>query len=540
VRERLLVGHFLQRFLDHDLVSPDVDRHGILSVAGATLISSGLFVAVLLSVKYLASPFQSPGQTTVVALDDRFLFIAASMILMALVAVAVWDAIAVEGRDASILGPLPIPHGVIVRAKFAALLLFGAAFAAALTVVPSVLHPSLMVAKLPVGVIGALTLIGVHAGVSLAAGAFGFLFVVGVRELLRAVLGAAWFARVSALVQAALVVSLAVTFLLIPALSSHVGRFWFSQDPRVPYFVPPLWFLGLQESLAGGIIDNLPRPPLPPMILEMEHEATVLYRSQRGAFQQLGSVALVALATVAVTAVAAYAWNHRRLRAPAVAQRTKGRAVGAAGRWIAERLVVRRPLARAGFFFTLQTLFRSVPHRLSMATSIALGLAAAAVMLRGVGVRGGDDVAAIPVGLLAVQTVLAMALLAGFRHSIRVPAELGANWTFHLAWAGDHRAYLRGVKRAVLVGVILPVLLAILPLHMLALGSRVALAHFVFGLAIALLVREALLYGFQDLPFASAFQPSGNLQTAGSIYIALFLALAYGLAWVERAVLGAL
>ena len=52
---KLLTRHFLQRFLENDLISPDADRHEVLSTASAVLISSGLFVTILLGVKYLVS-----------------------------------------------------------------------------------------------------------------------------------------------------------------------------------------------------------------------------------------------------------------------------------------------------------------------------------------------------------------------------------------------------------------------------------------------------------------------------------------------------
>ena len=87
MRERLLIRHFLQRFLDHDLISPHADRHEVLTITCATLVVSSLFLAVLLAVKYQFNLFLPPGLTAILALDDRFLFISASMIVMGLVAV---------------------------------------------------------------------------------------------------------------------------------------------------------------------------------------------------------------------------------------------------------------------------------------------------------------------------------------------------------------------------------------------------------------------------------------------------------------------
>jgi hypothetical protein len=40
-----------------------------------------------------------------------------------------------------------------------------------------------------------------------------------------------------------------------------------------------------------------------------------------------------------------------------------------------------------------------------------------------------------------------------------------------------------------------------------------------------------------DVSFVVRPEPSGNLKTAGSIYVAAFLVIAFGLAWIERGVL---
>ena len=116
MREQLLTRHFLQRCLENDLVSPDSDRHDVLALVFSILLASTLFITVALSLKFMFMPLQSPGRTAVLATDDRMFFLTCSMIVMALVAVASWDALSLDPRDSSILGPLPVAHGVIVRA----------------------------------------------------------------------------------------------------------------------------------------------------------------------------------------------------------------------------------------------------------------------------------------------------------------------------------------------------------------------------------------------------------------------------------------
>ena len=105
---------------------------------------------MLISTKYLFNPYQTPGATALSALFDHFLFVSASMTATALVTLLAWDGLAVDARDASVLGAMPIRTRTIVGAKFGALVRFAAMFAFALNLVPGVIAPALMVSKLPI------------------------------------------------------------------------------------------------------------------------------------------------------------------------------------------------------------------------------------------------------------------------------------------------------------------------------------------------------------------------------------------------------
>ena len=114
----------------------------------AIIITGGLFVSLLLSLPYLSSPYPMPGRTAANMIRVQFLYAAWSMTVMALVAVSVWDALALDSRDTEILGPLPLARGAILRAKVSALIMFSAGFAAALNVVPAMIHPVSAVSSL--------------------------------------------------------------------------------------------------------------------------------------------------------------------------------------------------------------------------------------------------------------------------------------------------------------------------------------------------------------------------------------------------------
>src|SRR5687767_5248406 len=150
---RLLTRHFLRRFLDNDLISPHVDLHENTTLVCAAIVSTSVFVSVALGTKYIAGMLM-PGPTAILALTDHFFFIGASMISMALVAAVQWDALSLDARDTYNLGPLPIAARAMLHAKIRALLIFATGFALALNLVPSTIYQTLLLTKIPVGLVG--------------------------------------------------------------------------------------------------------------------------------------------------------------------------------------------------------------------------------------------------------------------------------------------------------------------------------------------------------------------------------------------------
>ena len=140
MRRRLLVRHFLEQFVDNDF-SPDIDRHQLLAVAAAALITVPLFATVFMSVKYLMQPLQSPGWTEMTTMGDQAIFCATSLLVSAAIATLEWDALSLSHRDSMILGALPVPREEIVRAKISALVTFAGGFVVALNALPTLLHP---------------------------------------------------------------------------------------------------------------------------------------------------------------------------------------------------------------------------------------------------------------------------------------------------------------------------------------------------------------------------------------------------------------
>jgi hypothetical protein len=533
VADRPLTRLFLQRFVENDLISPDADRVQVLSQACGALITGGLFVSILLSLPYLSSPYPMPSRTAANMVRVQFLYAAWSITVMALVAVSVWDALALDSRDTEVLGPLPLARGVIVRAKVSALIMFSAGFAAALNVVPAMIHPISAVSRLRPSMLQVATLIAAHIISTTAAAAFGFVAVLALRELLHAILGTTAFRRVSVVVRAGLVVALVTTLLLIPAMSFRVANLWLLGTIKTK-MLPPMWFVGLHDMMSGHVWAHLPRPDLPPSVAVSERAFEFLYQSHRPLLHQLGLAGGGMFLVVLLGSAAAYLWNNRRLPAPAISRTAERGPVGASFDAIARRLVARRPLVRAGFFFTMRVLARSVQNRLSIGVPLAVAIAVATVSLRVAGLSSSLDFSSAPIALLAVQLLFVTALVIGFRHAVRVPADLRARWLFHLIRPANHPAYMVGVKRAVVLKLVVPVLLALLPLHVLALGGQTAIVHFTFGLLSALVLGEAFLLGYRRLPFASTYVPTEDVTIYGGIYVFIILVGVYTVAWLEH------
>jgi hypothetical protein len=231
---------------------------------------------------------------------------------------------------------------------------------------------------------------------------------------------------------------------------------------------------------------------------------------------------------------------NRRRAAPAV--RSDGGAHGVlrrhASRW-ALRWLVRHPASQAGFFFTLQTLARSASHRAVLAGYLAAGLAVAVVTTGTSDAAARVEPAAVPgVSVLAVQSILTFFLVAGLRVVFGVPSELRANWTFRLGWDGDARRYLAGVRRAVALGALLPLLLMLAPFHAVLWGARTAALHGVMGGLAALILADAALMRFKKLPFTCSYSPKGTFKTRWPAYLFGLLLYTYGFCSLERWALG--
>ena len=526
----LLTRLFLRQFLENDLIAPDADRTQLLAVVGALSVSVTLFISAMMSARYLG-PLVTPGGAAVDALDDKFFYLSLAMIVMALVAASQWDVLALDPRDAAILEPLPVQAGIIRRAKVSAIAILGAAVACALNAFPTFVFPWMLVFNFrQMSGFSLLGLMITHAVVTVSAAAFGYLVIIALRETLVAMLGRRGFTVASPWVQGALIVVLGSGLLLIPAASDRIGQRGFDGWRSV---APPMWFVGVYEVAVGRVIADLPRSEMRPRQAASDLTMTALYADRRPQFPALARRAVLAVTLVFLIASMAYLWNARRLPSLAPSPPPSSRHGWSLGRRLANAWLVRDPATQAGFYFTLAAMWRNNSHRLTLACAAAAGFAMALVALTSANVAQG---AGPSPRLLVMQPFLYGALLVGFRHVIRVPAELRANWGFQLAWRDRTEDFVAGVKRAAIIALVLPALAILLPLFMFVMGPQMALMHAALGLAGALVLLEALMVTYDKVPFTCTYLPNEN-KALVPIFGIVFMVGALNFAWMQHAAL---
>src|SRR5262245_50265241 len=174
-----------------------------------------------------------------------------------------------------------------------------------------------------------------------------------------------------------------------------------------------------------------------------------------------------------------------------------------------------------------------------MASALAIGSSIVVIALRGHALEIEKNIASTPLSILAAQSLLIASVVTGFRRAAQVPADLRASRTFSLAWAGQTQPYLAGVKRAALVALVLPILAVLFFWHTALLGVRVAVLHFGLGVALSILLIEALFLCYRRMPFVSVYVPDSELKSRGVAFVVGMFFLSFALAGVERLALEA-
>src|SRR6267154_1272449 len=496
----VLLRHFFGRFFDNELVSGEGDTSASFSKIIGAVAAPGL-VCFWLMPKYSFLAYQPPDVAEAASLPDKLLFLTFSMAIMGFVTVLEWDALFPDRRDFTILIPLPLRLESIFTAKIVSLLAFVVVFFVAANAISIFLYPFIAMRGSST-FLSLLNLMFVHAGVTLAATSFVFFFFVALQGLLLNVLSFRAFKRVSTYIQLTAVFALLMMLLLSfdPGSILHSGK-----HRDLLYYFPPMWFLGLYESLL--------------------HQPEPLPGS--------GAIAIRALWIAIGASAVDYLLSYKRHVKRSLESEEILDVVPA---WIsnrlsafADRFVIRNPLEQASFYFTTKTIVRSRKHWLYLAAYAGVGFA---LVLQGL--IGSSS----SLSLLSVPLILSFFLLSGMRFVFTLPAELRANWVFQLSEADGRRECLSGVRKAMFLFGVLPIFAGLLPVYIFLWGWAAALFHTFFDIALSLLLIELLLMNFHTIPFTCSYLPGkANITGLWFVYWLGFATYAYSMASLEAWIL---
>jgi hypothetical protein len=337
-----------------------------------------------------------------------------------------------------------------------------------------------------------------------------------VRESLSAVLGPKLFTRLSPTFQASVIVLLGSLLFLVPPASTRVAQRgfsgWWAQSP-------PMAFVGAYEELSNNFLVDVPRGQMNVRMSARDREGTALYEQRRPMLPALARRVEVLFGGVMAILLAASIVSALRAPVGGALLVTGERRRSRVSERIANAAIVRNQAARAGFYFAVATLFRSKTHRLTLACAAAIGLSMSLVVLTRTDLQNG----ALRPGVLSIQPLLYGCLLVAFRHLVRVPPELRANWGVRLAWRGRRRAFTDGVCRAAMLTLAVPAIaMVFLPMAIVA-GAPIALAHAALGIAGAAILLEAMMLGYDKAPFACNYVPIESAKGVVPLYAVAFL-----------------
>jgi hypothetical protein len=475
--------HFFRRFFDSELISDPGQAKVVAGSALALVLPLSLMYAQAYYHKYnMLENLPDAGPYTRAALADLLFVITLVMTIVALFTTLEWPSLFPGLRDYMALAALPLRMRELFVAKFTALLAFMSLAVVATTALPSIVFPAVMSGGYGTHTIRQVP--GIFVSATLA-GFFVFFTLVTVQGVLLNILPVRQFPRVSLALQGAL---LSVFLCALPLVFSIADLHPYMElRPAWALWVPPLWFLGVDQVIAGHS---------EPLALRLTH------------------VALMSVAASAMTAILVYLWSYRRHRtrvieSPGIEGASTQRAwtATAAGRFLPDL----RSLAVFGF--VAKSLARSRQHRLILTAFAAIALAIICEGFTGLLLEDGilHHISAHSVGFrqaaIAVPLALSLFTLAGLLYLFRLPVELRANWVFRIHEPGNARGLLAGVESFVLFWGVLPVAFCTLPVEIALLGPRAGLQASFLCLLASLILMELLLFPFERIPFTSSYFP---------------------------------
>jgi len=506
----VLTRHFFDRLFQNEIIPFEDQMKEKLITVLAMLAAVGWVLTNTLFSQYMF--IEDLGQSWM----EKFAFLSIFMIILAFAVLLEWDVLFPDAKDHQNLRPLPVGSNTLFAAKFLSFLLFVGLFSAAANAL-SVFGVAFFMPRWTGNSLPALfRYMGAHILSVTAALLFIFLLFLFLEAVLLALLGGRAYRAVALALRLGLAVLCVAVILvaLVDPVTLKKGLDFLearrAARPTSLLLFPPMWFASLYEILIGR-----PEP---------------LYAA--GAWIGLGSILILGAADFLAMAFGFRKHIRRSLEVRKPRRRLAGVRAGL-GR-VFDRTILRRPVERAVFHFTVKTLRASSAHKVRLAGYLAVALG---VLLLSVGLRKVEvlEPAASGLDLLSAPLVVGLIFLLGLRSGMNVPFAPEANWIFRLTESRDRNPYLVAVRKTVVILGILPLSVLIWPAYAWFWGAGPATVHAVYVAVWLLLVCQAVFWRFSRIPYACLVVPGkAKLQARWLPYLLGFVMAVSSIATLER------
>jgi len=495
---RVLYRQFLLRVIDLESLSIEADIPRFLGQFAGVLI----LISVLQAVGFLilsGKPHLTREALLGMAMQTELSFLAGTMLVAGLAAVATWDNIFPDRRDVMVLGPLPVGARTILAAKLlssASLLGIGTlalnfAMGLALPLVTGV-GPRLVRA------------LAAYWFAAASASVFVYGAVLTIQGVTAALLPRRWFLRLSAILQLAAFALFLSAWVFQPGVGAvqelaRAGRL------GVLARWPAFWFLGLFNQISRVFpvaLDSLARRAWLGMAVVLAGAGT--------------SLLLCYVRTMKKTV-------EQPDLEPARAQRHWSLPLGG-------------QLQTAIVCLSMRSLARSRQHRVVYAFFLAIAFAIAVSTLTNVITN--RHMEPVTTGFL-MSTLMMMCLgVAGLRSIFSLPVSLKANWVLQVTQLSPPERYIAATRRAMLILATIPVWLTAAGLALCHRPWHQALGHLLILALAGSIMTDAALIGISKIPFACSYLPGkSNVQYVFWAFAAGFTPMAMIFSRYEQTVL---
>jgi hypothetical protein len=405
-----LLRHFLERFFNHETASPDGDAKSRMVLFACAAGLPPFVVAMYLWPVYHPFIGWPPGNKPAgppsywLQVNHHFFFVVYAFVSMGIATVFEWDLFFPDLLDIFVLGTLPILESRIFRARVAAIAIFVAGFLFDANFLPPFVLPA---ATDPPNL---MRFLAGHVLAVFGSAIFAAVFILALQSVALAVCGERLFRKFSLAAQGFAIAALLVLLLLFPVFSGVVPAL-LQSGSRIPFCIPPFWFLGIYQRLLEG----------PSALPVYSHLA------------QLGCAATLGSALLAVLAYPfAYVRRVRQLVVGPGAHSTRSRMALPLNRLL-HLTFVRPAVRRAVYHFIGQTILRVPRYRIYLVLYGGVGVSVfVATILRFTTVHNQVHMAISADGVRAAVGVVAFWTIAGLRMAFVSSGNQRGSWIFHV------------------------------------------------------------------------------------------------------------